>query len=94
MARATIDGCTVAYDVYGSGRPWVITPGGRFSKDSKEGSYDQVTNPLLAGVRAAGEAWVAPMSRSPRRTSSHVRPRCARNLVSGVLVALPVAVES
>jgi pimeloyl-ACP methyl ester carboxylesterase len=34
MARATIDGCTVAYEVYGSGRPWVITPGGRFSKDA------------------------------------------------------------
>ena len=29
------------------------TLGGRFSKDSKEGSYDQFTNPLLANVRAA-----------------------------------------
>jgi iron complex outermembrane receptor protein len=28
------------------------TLGGRFSKDKKEGSYDQVTNPLLASVRA------------------------------------------
>jgi iron complex outermembrane receptor protein len=28
------------------------TAGGRFSKDSKEGSYDQQTNPLLANVRA------------------------------------------
>ena len=29
------------------------TLGGRFSKDSKEGSYEQLTNPLLANVRAA-----------------------------------------
>ncbi|HEU4499537.1 MAG TPA: TonB-dependent receptor [Sphingomicrobium sp.] len=29
------------------------TVGGRFSKDKKEGSYDQVTNPFLATVRAA-----------------------------------------
>jgi iron complex outermembrane recepter protein len=29
------------------------TVGGRFSKDKKEGSYDQQTNPLLANVRAA-----------------------------------------
>jgi iron complex outermembrane receptor protein len=28
------------------------TLGGRYSKDQKEGSYDQQTNPLLAGVRA------------------------------------------
>jgi iron complex outermembrane receptor protein len=28
------------------------TVGGRYSKDEKEGSYDQQTNPLLAGVRA------------------------------------------
>ena len=29
------------------------TLGGRYSKDKKEGSYDQVTNPFLATVRAA-----------------------------------------
>jgi len=36
MAKATVDGVTLAYDVIGTGdgRPWVITPGGRFSKDS------------------------------------------------------------
>ena len=35
MARATIDGLSLAYEVIGEsgGRPWVITPGGRFSKD-------------------------------------------------------------
>ncbi|SEP10836.1 alpha/beta fold hydrolase [Trujillonella endophytica] len=34
MASANIDGLTIAYDLIGdSGRPWVITPGGRFSKD-------------------------------------------------------------
>ena len=33
MAKATIDGVSLAYEVIGEGRPWVITPGGRFSKD-------------------------------------------------------------
>jgi len=28
------DGVTIAYEIIGSGRPWVITPGGRFSKDT------------------------------------------------------------
>ncbi len=37
MAIAMVDGLRVSYDVIGAanaeGRPWVITPGGRFSKD-------------------------------------------------------------
>ena len=34
MGTTTVDGLTIAYDVLGSGgRPWIITPGGRFSKD-------------------------------------------------------------
>jgi pimeloyl-ACP methyl ester carboxylesterase len=34
MATATVDGLTLAYELLGdSGRPWVITPGGRFTKD-------------------------------------------------------------
>jgi pimeloyl-ACP methyl ester carboxylesterase len=44
MARATIDGLEISYEVIGSeGRPWIITPGGRFSKDSP-------------GVRELGQA--------------------------------------
>jgi pimeloyl-ACP methyl ester carboxylesterase len=31
---AEIEGLRVAYDLVGDGDPWVITPGGRFSKDS------------------------------------------------------------
>ena len=34
MATANIDGLSLAYEVIGEGRPWVITPGGRFSKES------------------------------------------------------------
>ena len=34
MAIATIDGLSLGYEVIGEGRPWVITPGGRFSKES------------------------------------------------------------
>lgn len=34
MARATVDGLSLAYEVIGDGRPWSITPGGRYTKDS------------------------------------------------------------
>jgi len=33
MDRATVDGVSISYEVIGEGRPWAITPGGRFSKD-------------------------------------------------------------
>lgn len=33
MPVAKVNGLAVAYDVVGEGRPWAITPGGRFSKD-------------------------------------------------------------
>lgn len=36
MPSTTVDGLTIAYEIIGApdGRPWVITPGGRFSKDT------------------------------------------------------------
>src|SRR5207245_6704974 len=34
MATAMVNGLSISYEVIGDGRPWVITPGGRFSKDS------------------------------------------------------------
>src|SRR3954453_13233593 len=33
MPRIEVDGLSIAYEVVGDGRPWVLTPGGRFSKD-------------------------------------------------------------
>jgi pimeloyl-ACP methyl ester carboxylesterase len=33
MATCTIDGTTIAYELIGDGPPFVLTPGGRFSKD-------------------------------------------------------------
>jgi pimeloyl-ACP methyl ester carboxylesterase len=33
MAKTTVGDLTISYEVFGSGRPWAITPGGRFSKD-------------------------------------------------------------
>jgi pimeloyl-ACP methyl ester carboxylesterase len=33
MGRATVDGLSISYEIIGEGRPWAITPGGRFSKD-------------------------------------------------------------
>jgi pimeloyl-ACP methyl ester carboxylesterase len=35
MTRATVNGLTLGYELIGrSGQPWVITPGGRFTKES------------------------------------------------------------
>jgi pimeloyl-ACP methyl ester carboxylesterase len=34
MPAAEINGLSVEYDIIGAGPPWVITPGGRFSKDA------------------------------------------------------------
>lgn len=47
MATAEIDGTTIAYEIVGdTGNPWVITPGGRFSKD-------------VPGIRALAEQLAA-----------------------------------
>ena len=46
MARAVIDGVGIEFEVIGEGRPWTITPGGRYSKDSP-------------GVRELGQALAA-----------------------------------
>ena len=34
MATAKINGLSLAYETIGEGRPWAITPGGRFTKES------------------------------------------------------------
>jgi pimeloyl-ACP methyl ester carboxylesterase len=34
MATAEVHGLSIAYEIIGEGRPWAVTPGGRFSKDS------------------------------------------------------------
>lgn len=34
MATAMVDGRSISYEVIGAGRPWIITPGGRDSKDT------------------------------------------------------------
>src|SRR5260370_1798398 len=34
MLRTRVNEYSLVYEVIGEGRPWVITPGGRFSKDS------------------------------------------------------------
>jgi pimeloyl-ACP methyl ester carboxylesterase len=33
MPTVEVDGTTIAYEIIGEGPPWVLTPGGRFSKD-------------------------------------------------------------
>ena len=33
MPVAELDGLEIAYDVVGDGQPWILTPGGRFTKD-------------------------------------------------------------
>ena len=49
MPTATVNGLTIAYDVVGSGgRPWTITPGGRFTMD------DPGVRELAEALAAAG----------------------------------------
>jgi pimeloyl-ACP methyl ester carboxylesterase len=49
MATARVDGLTLGYDVIGDkGRPWIITPGGRFPKE------DAGIRPLAEAIAAAG----------------------------------------
>ena len=33
MPVAELDGIEIAYELVGEGQPWVLTPGGRFTKD-------------------------------------------------------------
>ncbi|MGH9078561.1 MAG: alpha/beta hydrolase, partial [Acidimicrobiales bacterium] len=48
MAVAEIEGLSVAYDLVGRGSPWVITPGGRFGRDTPG------LQPLAERLAAAG----------------------------------------
>ncbi|EFC86183.1 alpha/beta fold hydrolase [Parafrankia sp. EUN1f] len=49
MALATVDGLSISYDLIGAaGQPWVITPGGRYSKD------DPGIRELAAEIAATG----------------------------------------
>jgi pimeloyl-ACP methyl ester carboxylesterase len=49
MGTTIVDGLTIAYEVVGGGgRPWIVTPGGRFSKD-----YGGVRQ-LAEAIAAAG----------------------------------------
>jgi pimeloyl-ACP methyl ester carboxylesterase len=47
MPAAEINGLSVEYDIIGAGRPWVLTPGGRFSKDAP--GVRQLAQELAAG---------------------------------------------
>lgn len=47
MATATLDGLSIAYEVIGDGRPWVITPGGRYTKESP--GVPELARALAAG---------------------------------------------
>ena len=33
MPVAELDGIEIAYEIVGEGQPWVLTPGGRFTKE-------------------------------------------------------------
>jgi pimeloyl-ACP methyl ester carboxylesterase len=49
MATAKVDGLTLGYEVIGErGRPWIITPGGRYPKE------DAGVRPLAEAIAAAG----------------------------------------
>jgi pimeloyl-ACP methyl ester carboxylesterase len=48
VATAVVDGLTLAYEVLGdSGRPWILTPGGRYTKD--EPGVRELAEAIAAG---------------------------------------------
>ncbi len=47
MAVAEVEGLSIAYDIIGEGSPWVLTPGGRFSKDTP--GLHELAQELAAG---------------------------------------------
>jgi pimeloyl-ACP methyl ester carboxylesterase len=47
MPTANIEGVSISYEVTGVGHPWVITPGGRFSKDT--GGVRELATALAGG---------------------------------------------
>ncbi len=87
MATIDIDGTTIAYELIGAdGPPWVLTPGGRFSKDTP-------------GLRELGHALAARGQRAliwdrPNTGASNVRftgaseSEMQADLLAGLLVAL------
>ena len=51
MPTASVDGLEIAYEVIGDGRPWVLTPGGRY--DMREQGLRELADALAAGGAAA-----------------------------------------
>jgi pimeloyl-ACP methyl ester carboxylesterase len=93
MAKIDIDGTTIAYEIVGEPtgdrRPWVITPGGRFTKEAP-------------GVRELAEALAAPGNQvlvwdRPNTGESDIRfdgpseSVMQADLLAGLLVALDLA---
>lgn len=89
MATVDVDGTTIAYEIIGEGAPWVLTPGGRFSKDTP-------------GVRELAEALAAHGQRvviwdRPNTGASDVcftgasESEMQADALAGLLVALDLA---
>jgi pimeloyl-ACP methyl ester carboxylesterase len=51
MPTALVDGLEIAYEVIGEGRPWIVTPGGRYDKESP--GVRELAEALAAGGAAA-----------------------------------------
>jgi pimeloyl-ACP methyl ester carboxylesterase len=89
MPTIDVDGTTIAYEIIGEGRPWIITPGGRFTKEAP-------------GIREMAEALAARGQRAliwdrPNTGASSVCFRGASesqmqaNYLAGLLHALDLA---
>ena len=87
MATVDIDGTTIAYEIVGDGPPWVVTPGGRFTKEApgRAGAGRGARRARPAGARSGTARTPAPpTSASPARRSRRCRPTtspgcCARS---------------
>ena len=86
MPVAELDGIEIAYELVGEGQPWVLTPGGRFTKEV--GGLPEMAR-ALADQRQAGPHLGPPelrrvVGRVPRRSRSR-RSRPKRSARSSVI---------
>ena len=83
MPVAELDGIEIAYELVGEGQPWVLTPGGRFTKEvgglpeMARALADQGRSVLLPGTArtAARRRWCSAGGRS-RRSRPTRSARC------------------
>ena len=65
MPSAMVNGLSLAYEVIGEGRPWAITPGGRFTKESLRRELEAAGLRVLEVEEALGGVGLSAVAEKP-----------------------------